>query len=118
MYSSNSSCRQALVKSWLFILAFTFGTLSQYLLIQSSDGAIFAAVVEAVVGPFASLFWTLFEYNQVDDIVRWNPVFNITTSFSIGGLALMIPGVILYNYFVIQEKKSEDINLDMVLNTN
>ena len=30
----------------------------------------------------------------------------------------MIPGVILYNYFVIQEKKSEDINLDMVLNTN
>nr|XP_022326328.1 uncharacterized protein LOC111126172 isoform X3 [Crassostrea virginica]XP_022326329.1 uncharacterized protein LOC111126172 isoform X3 [Crassostrea virginica]XP_022326330.1 uncharacterized protein LOC111126172 isoform X3 [Crassostrea virginica]XP_022326331.1 uncharacterized protein LOC111126172 isoform X3 [Crassostrea virginica] len=118
LYSSNSSCRQALVKSWLFILAFTFGTLSQYLLIQSSDGAIFAAVVEAVVGPFASLFWTLFEYNQVDDSVRWNPVFNITTSFSIGGLALMIPGVILYNYFVIQEKKSEDINLDMVLNTN
>lgn len=29
----------------------------------------------------------------------------------------MIPGIILYHYFVIQEEKSEEVNLDNLMNT-
>lgn len=88
------------------------------MLVQSSDGAIFASVVEAVVGPLASLFWTLYRYNKSDNSIHWHPVFNETTAFSLAGLGLMIPGIILYHYFVIQEEKSEEVNLENLVNTN
>lgn len=44
-------------------------------------------------------------------------MFNETTAFSVAGLGLMIPGIILYHYFVIQEEKSEEVNLDNLVNT-
>lgn len=44
-------------------------------------------------------------------------MFNETTAFSLAGLGLMIPGIILYHYFVIQEEKSEEVNLDNLMNT-
>lgn len=116
-YSSASDCGRAVTRSWIFIAAFTCGTFSQYLLVQSSDGAIFASIVEAVVGPLASLFWTLYRYNKSDNSIHWHPVFNETTAFSLAGLGLMIPGIILYHYFVIQEEKSEEVNLDNLMNT-
>lgn len=106
-----------MTRSWIFIAAFTCGTFSQYLLVQSSDGAIFASIVEAIVGPLASLFWTLYRYNKSDNSIHWHPVFNETTAFSLAGLGLMIPGIILYHYFVIQEEKSEEVNLDNLMNT-
>lgn len=117
-YSSSSDCARAVTRSWIFIAAFTCGTFSQYLLVQSSDGAIFASIVEAVVGPLASLFWTLYRYNKSDNSIHWHPVFNETTAFSLAGLGLMIPGIILYHYFVIQEEKSEEVNLENLVNTN
>ncbi|XP_061188660.1 uncharacterized protein LOC133196821 [Saccostrea echinata] len=111
LYSVHVNCRSTLVRSWIFISAFTIGTISQYLLIQSSDGAIFVAIVQAVASPLATLFWTLFDYNEAEDSIRWNPVFNEMTAFCLCGLALMFPGVILYKNFTSQEEKSEQENL-------
>uniref|UniRef100_K1PN94 Uncharacterized protein n=1 Tax=Magallana gigas TaxID=29159 RepID=K1PN94_MAGGI len=89
-YSSASDCGRAVTRSWIFIAAFTCGTFSQYLLVQSSDGAIFASIVEAVVGPLASLFWTLYRYNKSDNSIHWHPVFNETTAFSLAGLEVIL----------------------------
>lgn len=116
MYSTNSNCGDVLAKSWIFISAFTIGTISKYLLIQSSDGAIFAAIVEAVVGPFVTLFWTLFEYTEAENSVRWNPVFNETSVFSLGGFAMMISGLIVYNYLTVQEEQSKEESLYDLVN--
>jgi hypothetical protein len=58
-----------------------------------------------------TLFWTLFEYTDVENSVQWNPVSNETSVFSLCGLALVITGVTVYNYLTAQEErlKQEEI---------
>ena len=38
----------------------------------------------------------------------WDPRFNETAAFTLGGLAVMTPAVIVYNLFSIQEAKQEE----------
>lgn len=62
-------------------------------------------MVQSLVGPIATIFWTFFEFNQKENVFRWHPVFNETTAFTAAGLLLMVPGVMLYNYYSNKEAK-------------
>jgi hypothetical protein len=52
-----------------------------------------------MVTPLATLFWTFFTFDPEQDHFYWNPMFTETTAFTIGGLAIIVPAVILYNVF-------------------
>ena len=114
-YSNPDSCQNLVGKFWLFMTGYTFGNLFQYLLIQYAEGAVYACVVQALIAPSVTLFWTLFKYDQRADTFGWNPHFNKTTAFTLAGLCIMIPGVVLYNYFsnieVRQDKEKLVINV-------
>ena len=105
MFSSKAECNGLAGKSWLFFGGYTFANLFQFLLIEYAEGAVFAAVVQSLVGPIATMFWTFFEFNVKEDVFRWHPLFNETTVFTLAGLLLMVPGVMLYNYYSNKEAK-------------
>ena len=84
------------------------GNLFQFLLIQYAEGAIYAAVVQACISPLAALFWTLFKFDVKNDHFYWDPVLTETTGFTFVGVCLIVPAVILYNYFSIQDEKEQD----------
>lgn len=107
LFSTSSDCKGLVGKSWLFFGGYTFANLFQFLLIEYAEGAVFAAVVQSLVGPTATMFWTFFEFNEKENVFRWHPVFNETTAFTIVGLLLMVPGVMLYNYFSNKEAKEK-----------
>ncbi|XP_076470511.1 uncharacterized protein LOC143300613 [Babylonia areolata] len=97
--SLSEACHGLALKGWVFILAFCFGNLFQFLLIQRAEGAVFAVVVQSVVTPLATLFWTFFRVDGVTGALRWQPAFTETTGFTIGGLLIIVPAAVWYNVF-------------------
>ncbi|CAH1774713.1 unnamed protein product [Owenia fusiformis] len=51
------------------------------------------------------IWWTFF---QCSPEFAWGPVFNETTVFTLIGLSIMMPGVIMYNYFSQQDVKEKE----------
>nr|KAG5702492.1 hypothetical protein BaRGS_015124 [Batillaria attramentaria] len=70
-------------KGWIFILGYTLGGLFQFLLIKYAEGAVFAVVVQSLVTPLATLFWTFFKFDVPTDHFYWDPQFTETTAFTI-----------------------------------
>lgn len=64
------------------------------------------AVVQALVAPLATFFWSFF---NDDNYFHWAPAFNITTGFTIAGVALIMPAVIMYSYF---SRKEEAVSIN------
>ena len=91
-----------------FLSALFSGNLFQFLLIQYAEGAIYASVVQACISPLAALFWTLFKYDVKSDHFYWHPVLTETTGFTFVGVCLIVPGIMLYNYFSIQDDKKKE----------
>ncbi|KAL3862003.1 hypothetical protein ACJMK2_008009 [Sinanodonta woodiana] len=104
-YSSEAACGGLAWEAWLFYICYCLGNLFNFLLIQYAEGAVYAAVVQAVVSPIAALFWSLFVFDEENLLFFWKPTFNETTAYTIGGLCLMVPAVVLYNYFSYSEEK-------------
>ncbi|XP_069138521.1 crt homolog 2-like [Argopecten irradians] len=103
LFSSADSCHGLAGKAWIFNVGYVFGNLFQFLLIQYAEGSVFAVIVQAMVTPLATVFWTLFNYDDTTDILSWQPVMNATTGFTLAGLGIIVPGVFLYNYFSRKE---------------
>lgn len=116
MYSLDANCRTMVGKAWLFYFGYCFGNLFQFLLIQYAEGAVFAVIVQAMVAPTCTIFWTFFNYNEVTDVFKWSPIFNTTTGFTLAGLCMIVPGVILYNYFSRQEATEVSRAADGIVN--
>ncbi len=66
------------------------------LLIKYTDGAVYSVIVQALVTPLATIFWTLF---KAEPNFRWFPVFDQSTIYVLGGLVIMMPSVIMYTIF-------------------
>ncbi|XP_065830444.1 crt homolog 2-like [Oscarella lobularis] len=86
----------------LFIFFYVVSYLGDGLLLRYSDGATFLAIVAAMSTPVGFLFWTLFQ--QPPCPFAFHPSTNKSTWFSLGGIAVMIPCIFLYN--VQMPKKS------------
>ncbi|XP_067659081.1 crt homolog 1-like [Haliotis asinina] len=104
--STATSCQHLSLKVVLMISAHCVGYLFHFLLIKHAEGAILASLVQAMRTPIASIFWTLYHYNEDLDLLYWSPEFNITTCFLIGGLIIVMPAMLVYNYFSNEEMKS------------
>ncbi|XP_025080173.1 LOW QUALITY PROTEIN: uncharacterized protein LOC112555845 [Pomacea canaliculata] len=107
-FSSADDCRGLAAKNWLFILSYCLSNLFQFFLIQQTEGAVFTVVVQSLVTPMASLFWTFFKLDSSTLDLVWSPDFTETTVFTLGGLAIIVPAVILYNVFGRMDAKADD----------
>lgn len=107
-FSSADDCHGLAAKNWLFILSYCLSNLFQFFLIQQTEGAVFTVVVQSLVTPMASLFWTFFKLNSSTLDLVWSPDFTETTVFTLGGLAIIVPAVILYNVFGRMDAKADD----------
>ena len=104
-FSSAEDCHGLAYKGWVFILGYCLANLFQFLLIQRAEGAVFAVVVQAMVTPLATLFWTVFRYDVDADRLSWDPAWTETTGFTLGGLLVIVPAVLLYNVFSAWDAK-------------
>ena len=94
-----SSCAQVPAYGALFILAYSFGNLTANMLIKYSSGAIYSVLVQVLVTPVATLFWTFF---AAEPSIHWAPLFNLATVFVVVGLLIMVPSIMFYTYFTDQ----------------
>ncbi len=74
------------------------------LLIKYTDGAVYSVIVQALVTPLATIFWTLF---KAEPTFTWFPVFDQSTVYVLGGLTIMMPSVIMYTVFSGDEEQSQ-----------
>ena len=107
-FGFDSSCGDVVLRAVLFIFFYTTGNLIALLLVKYAEGAIYMVVVRALVTPLGSLFWTVF---QAEPFFAWHPTFTITTGFILGGLAVMMPAVVMYSIFSVQDQKEEYLRL-------
>ncbi len=108
-FSSSPDCNGLAGKVWLFFVGYSFGNLFQFMLIEYAEGAVYAVVVQSMVTPLATLFWTFFEFVPHHNHFFWNPRFNITTVFTLGGLLIIVPTIIMYNYFSREDAKEKKL---------
>ena len=69
------------------------------MLIKYSSGAIYSVLVQVLVTPVATLFWTFF---AAEPSIHWAPLFNLATVFVVVGLLIMVPSIMFYTYFTDQ----------------
>ncbi len=77
------------------------------MLLRYTEGAVWTAVIAAVVTPLGEMFWMLF---GDPDWVRWHPEFPWQNIFPIIGLCIMMPCVYLYNRYSEEEEGGGDGN--------
>ena len=88
-----------MAKFWIFTGMFAEGLLSQFLLMRYAEGAVYAVIIGALATPGGALFWSCFKPNPL----RWDPAFTYTTAFTLAGLAIMVPAIIVYNLFSLRD---------------
>nr|XP_058940519.1 uncharacterized protein LOC131768824 [Pocillopora verrucosa] len=62
-------------------------------LLRHAEGATWLAIVTSLVTPLGFIFWTLFNETPF----KWHPASHVSTWFSIGALAIMVPAIFVYN---------------------
>jgi len=77
----------------MFILMYVFSYVGSANLLRHAEGATWLAIVVSLVTPLGFLFWTLFNESPF----KWQPEGHVSTWFSIGALAIMVPAVFVYN---------------------
>ena len=109
MYFADPQCMTAAAAYFIFIMAYCLGSLAGFLLVKYAEGAIWLVVVQALVTPLGSLFFTLFSVDpppgQTHGTFHWDPNFNLAVAFRFAGLLILVPTVVFYNYFGEQERK-------------
>ena len=65
----------------------------------------YTSIVSSLQTPLGAIWWTCLFSQQP---FAWDPRFNETAAFTLGGLAVMTPAVIMYNLFSIEEAKREE----------
>ena len=111
LFFADPTCMTA---PWIFIVfmtAYAVGALAGTLLLRYADGAIWLVLVQALVTPLSSLFFTLFSVaplpGQDHGTFHWDPTFDLAVAFRFLGLAILVPTVIFYDYFGQREQHAE-----------
>ncbi len=105
------ACDDVLLRAWLFVLSYVAANLFMTLLTRYAEGAVYTSIVSALQTPLGAIFWTCLFSQQP---FTWSPRFNETAAFTVGGLAVMTPGVLLYNFFSIEEAKQREEEQKMI----
>ncbi|XP_038067525.1 uncharacterized protein LOC119737330 [Patiria miniata] len=109
MYFADPACMTAAAAYFVFILAYCMANLMVFLIVKYAEGAIWLVLVQALVTPLGSLFFTLFSVEpppgQEHGKFHWAPDFDLAVAFRFVGLLILVPTVIFYNYFGEMERK-------------
>ncbi|XP_033648000.1 uncharacterized protein LOC117307370 [Asterias rubens] len=109
MYFADPECINAVPAYIVFIFAYCLANLMVFLLVKYAEGAIWLVIVQALVTPLGSLFFTLFSVaplpGEEHGKFHWAPDFNLSVAFRVVGLAILVPAVVFYNYFGEMERK-------------
>ncbi|XP_022791170.1 uncharacterized protein LOC111330563 [Stylophora pistillata] len=104
----------------LFILMYVLSYAGGANLLRHTEGATWLAIVMSLVTPLGFIFWTLFEESPF----KWHPAGHVSTWFSIGALAIMVPAIFVYNMGAPEisldtnENQSEEYNSGQPLLSN
>lgn len=85
------------------------GTIVGLVVIRYCDGAVYGVIVGSASTVISSLSWSLFNV----DPFYWSPVLSTTTIFTMAGLIVMIPSILLYNYITIKDSKKIEFHTDI-----
>ncbi len=88
-----------------------------FLLTRYAEGAIYTAIISALVTPIAAIWCSFF---KPEPHFHWAPDFTATTAFTLAGLAIMVPSVVVYNIFSMQDEqvtKKEEWRAQQIINT-
>jgi len=77
----------------VFILMYVLSYVGGANLLRHAEGATWLAIVTSLVTPLGFIFWTLFNESPF----KWHPEGHVSTWFSIGALAIMVPAIFVYN---------------------
>lgn len=77
----------------IFILMYVLSYVGGANLLRHAEGATWLAIVTSLVTPLGFIFWTLFDESPF----KWHPAGHVSTWFSIGALAIMVPAIFVYN---------------------
>eukprot|EP01138_Halocafeteria_seosinensis_P000400 gb/GECG01000413.1/.p1 GENE.gb/GECG01000413.1/~~gb/GECG01000413.1/.p1 ORF type:complete len:431 (+),score=32.07 gb/GECG01000413.1/:1-1293(+) len=100
-FGGESCGSSAFAFSTVFIGAYMLSYIAGAALLRSDEnGATWQAIVVTLVTPLGALFWTLFQHGPP---VHFEPEFEQTTWYSVGGLVLMLPAMLLYHLWGAQE---------------
>lgn len=81
------------IRGAMFILMYVISYVGGGNLLRHAEGATWLAIVTSLVTPLGFLFWTLFSESPF----KWHPEGHVSTWFSIGALAIMVPAIFIYN---------------------
>ena len=70
----------AALRGGLFITFFVLAYAAGALLVKYAEGATWAAIVQALVTPLGTIWWTLFQESPF----KWHPLFLPTTWYTVG----------------------------------
>ena len=111
MYFADSNCITAPAAYFVYITSSFLNLLSAIFLLKYAEGAIWLVLVQALVTPLSSLFFTLFSVapppGQDHGTFHWDPTFDLAVAFRFLGLAILVPTIIFYNYFGEKERQAE-----------
>ncbi|XP_022100923.1 uncharacterized protein LOC110984752 [Acanthaster planci] len=108
MYFADSTCMTAAAAYFVFIISYCLANLMVFLLVKYAEGAIWLVLVQALVTPLGSLFFTLFSVAAPPGQhgkFHWAPNFDLAVAFRFVGLFILVPTVIFYNYFGEMERR-------------
>ena len=111
----DAACQDVLLRSWVFILSYIAGNLLVTLLTRYAEGAVYTSLVSSLQTPLGAIWWTCLFSQQP---FRFYARFDVTAAYTVGGLAVMTPAVIVYNMLSIQEAKREDDERERVKRFN
>ena len=83
----------AFVRGMIFCLSYMVSYVSGVALLKTPSGATVSALISTLTVPLAALFWALFAH----DPLAFDPTWSTNTTFAAAGLALLLPGVLVYN---------------------
>jgi len=81
------------IRGTMFILMYVCAYAGTANLLRHTEGATWASIVVSLVTPLGFLFWTLFNESPF----KWQPECHVSTWFSIGALAILVPAIFVYN---------------------
>ncbi len=86
---SGSTTTRGIVYIFMYIISY----IGSSFLLRDDQGANWVAVIQSPVTPLCVLFWSLFNACPFG----WHPEFLNTTWWTLGGLALMCPAMVIYH---------------------
>ena len=91
------TCGNVTWRLWALNICGPAGLLTGILITCYGEGAIFTTLLIALTLPLGTIFWTLF--TDTGASIIWDPKLTVESMFAFIGLLIILPPMVLYDYF-------------------